>query len=64
MIKLPLSFILLLFAVSVPWAAEQAPAWLQQASTINLPSYEKNVNTVVLLTMPHPVGEDAGSPNL
>lgn len=43
------SFVLLSFAAVTALAGEQAPPWLQQAAAINLPSYEKDVTTVVLV---------------
>ncbi len=47
--RLVLSLIVMLFAAGSAVAVDQAPAWLQQAASITLPSYDKDVTTVVLV---------------
>ena len=57
--RLLLSFVLLSFATVPALAGDQAPPWLQQAAAITLPSYEKDVTTVVLVDeTTATVGED------
>jgi uncharacterized protein DUF3857/transglutaminase superfamily protein len=47
--RLFLSLVLLSFAAVTAFAGDQAPPWLQQAAAITLPSYEREVTTVVLV---------------
>ena len=47
--RLLLSVVLLSFAAVTALAGDQAPPWLQQASAINLSSYDKDVTVVVLV---------------
>lgn len=47
--RLLLSLVVLSFAAVTAIAGDQAPPWLQQAAAISLPSYDKEVTTVVLV---------------
>jgi hypothetical protein len=47
--RLALSAFFLICAVTPAFAGDQAPRWLQQASQINLPAYDKDVSAVVLV---------------
>jgi transglutaminase-like putative cysteine protease len=49
LLRLALSALLLTCAAVSAFAGDQAPAWLQQATQINLPTYDKNVSAVVLV---------------
>src|SRR6267143_1146680 len=54
-------FVLLLTCAAAPaLAGDQAPPWLQQAAQTKLPTYEKNVNAVVLVNECAAVVNDDG----
>ena len=44
-----LLFLLLLSATSAPVLADDAPGWLRQAATIQVPAFDKKVSSVVLI---------------
>ncbi len=47
--RLILSLAITLISAASVFAGEQAPPWLQQAAAMNLPSYDKTVDAVVLV---------------
>ena len=49
-----LGFCFLLFVIAAPaLAGDEAPAWLQQAAALKVPTYEKDVPAVVLVNQRH-----------
>ena len=47
--RFALPILLLICAAAPAMAGDQAPQWLQQAAQMNLPTYDKNVQAVVLV---------------